>query len=424
MIKLFGAEIVSFLSRKSFKDPEFKKGRLGSYEHVPAPGKSPRIWFHAASVGEVGGAVPTLLALKKRLPGAGLFLSAGTPQGLRSARDRLPEDVCVFPFPLDFPRCVAKAVATVRPDLFVAFETEFWPNFYRRLGESGIPALLLNGRVSESSQTFYRMLSPLFRTVFDRFELMAMHSEEDAARAVGIGAPREKVLVVGSSKYEGLAGKADPDRALFWKGLLRISGNFPVVVGGSLRGTECFQLIQVFEKLRAVSPGLVGIFAPRHLYNVSRMAKWLANRRIAFDLLTDIESGLRERSAPVVLVDRMGALFEIYSTGDLIFCGGTFEPVGGHNILEPAAWGKAVFYGPHLKKVQYEHRILRSSGGSFKAVDAEDLLSQWKERIENIEGLEEHGIRAKKALETLGGVVDRQVDLVLQLLNKRQPERN
>jgi 3-deoxy-D-manno-octulosonic-acid transferase len=418
-----GSEIVSFLSRKSLKDPEFRKGRLGIYENLPAAGKAVRIWFHAASVGEVSGAVPTLLALREKLPQAALFLSAGTPQGLQSARDKLPEDVAVFPFPLDFPKCVSRTVAAVHPDLFVAFETEFWPNFYRRLADGGIPALLLNGRVSESSRPFYKAFYPLFRTVFDRFTLMAMHSEEDAERAASIGVPREKLLVVGSSKYEGLAAKADPDRARFWKGLLGISGKFPVMVGGSLRGVECFQLMQVFEKLRAASPELVGIFVPRHLYNVSRMAKRLSEHHIGYDLLTDIESGRRERRAPVVLVDRMGALFEIYSVGDLIFCGGTIEPVGGHNILEPAAWGKAVFYGPHLKKVLHEHRILRSFGGSFKAVDAEDLLSQWEEWIANIGGLEERGVRARQALETLRGVVDRQVGLIVRVLDTRQPER-
>lgn len=365
------------------------------------------------------GAVPTLLAVRKRLPGAALFLSVGTPQGLRHARDLLPEDVPVFPFPLDFSKCVARAVTTVRPDLFVAFETEFWPNFYHRLAGRGIPALLLNGRVSESSERFYSILSPLFRPVFEQFEKMAMHSEEDAGRAARIGARPEKILVLGSSKYDGLAARARPERAQFWKKLLGLGETAPVIVAGSLRGTECFTLMRVFEKLREASPDIVGVFVPRHLYNIPKMAARLSERKIAYDLLTDLEAGRRARSAPVVLVDRMGALFELYSAGDLIFCGGTFEPVGGHNILEPAAWGKAVFYGPHLKKVPREHRILHNFGGSFLALDAEDLLSQWKKWVADPAGLKERGMLAKEALDTLGGVVDRQVKLIVDTLSKR-----
>lgn len=419
-LRAFGPEILSFWSRKSSWDPPFKKGRLGFYEILPAPGKSPRVWFHAASVGEATGAVPTLLALRERLPGSCLFLTSGTPQGLRFARGRLPSDVGVYPFPLDFPESVGRAVRTLAPDLFVAFETEFWPNFYRRLAEAGTPALLLNGRVSESSERFYRIFSPFFRPVFERFERMAMGSEEDAKRAARMGVPAGKILVVGSSKYDGLAERADARRADFWKNILNVEGNGPVLVGGSLRGSECVGIMDVFGRLRAASPTLVGIFAPRHLRNLPRMRAWLDARQIPYHLLSDLETGADARTRPAVLVDRIGVLFELYSTGDLIFCGGTIEPVGGHNILEPAAWGKAVFYGPCLKKVRHEHTILHSLGGSFPVRDTGDLLGLWAKWIENPGGLARHGEGAKRALDTLGGVVDRQVDLILESLFERE----
>ena len=420
-LNIFRSEIVFLLSRKSLKDPEFRKGRLGVYDFPLRGENKPRIWFHAVSVGEVTGAVPTIFAVKKRMPEAELFLSTGTPQGLRSARAQLPEEVRVFPFPLDFPKYVGRAIATVRPDLFVAFETEFWPNFYRRLARGPIPALLLNGRVSESSARFYRMASPLFQPVFKHFSKMAMHSAEDLARAVEIGAPREKLMVLGSSKYDGLAGRALPERAGHWKKVLGIAENTPVIIGGSLRGSECVRLMQILEKLRKVSPGALGIFVPRHLRNIGPMVRWLTERRIPYDLLSNIEKpGGRRRTAPVVLVDKMGVLFELYSAGDLIFCGGTLEPVGGHNILEPAAWAKPVFYGPHLKKVLHEHRILLSFGGSFPVVDSEDLLSLWIKWIANLPGLEGPGRRAREALQSFGGIVDRQVDLILESILKKR----
>ncbi|MGO9372588.1 MAG: 3-deoxy-D-manno-octulosonic acid transferase [Syntrophobacteraceae bacterium] len=399
------------------KDPEFKRGRLGFYDGLTVPAGKPRIWCHAVSVGEATGAIPVLSALRKRLPNAGISMTSGTPQGLKFALAQLPPGIAVFPFPLDFSKCVSRAISTIQPDLFIDFETEFWPNFFRELKGRNIPALLLNGRISRSSERLFRYLAPLFRPVFEQFTHMAMHSLEDMERALRIGVPPRKVLALGSSKYEGLAEKARPERAEFWKEQFSI-GNRPVLIGGSLRGSESIELMRVFQQLRHSSAGLLGIFAPRHMKNIPKMCEWLANENIPYDLLTQIEDGSRARTAPVVLVDRIGALFEIYSVGDLIFCGGTFEPVGGHNILEPAAWSKAVFYGPHLKKVLYEHRILRDSGGSFLVLDPDDLLGRWKKWVGDLDGLRNHGAAANKALTSLKGVVDRQLELILESVPK------
>jgi len=417
LLKSIEPGIVDFLSRKSLRDPEFKKGRLGFYDGPQIGSGKPRIWCHAVSVGEATGAIPTLTELKRRLPDAVVSMTAGTPQGVKFARAHVPAGTAVFPFPLDFSKCVARAISTLRPHLFINFETEFWPNFFGELNSKKIPALLLNGRISESSERFYRLFAPLFRPVFEQFTYMAMHSGEDMERAVRLGASPRKVLTLGSSKYDALTRKACPDRADYWKNLLAI-GNGPVLIGGSLRGSETIELLRVFQRLRHSSAGLLAIFAPRHMKNIPKMSDWLKKENIAFDLLTEIEGGLRARTAPVVLVDRMGPLFELYSVGDLIFCGGTFEPVGGHNILEPAAWSKAVFYGPHLKKVLHEHRILRDFGGSFQALDPEDLFYQWKTWLGNMERIGKCGEAAGRALNSFKGVVGRQVELILESLPK------
>ena len=275
--KSFGSEIIGFLSLKSLKDPEFKRGRLGFYDGRKIPAGRPRIWCHAASVGEATGAISTLVALKKRLPDAAVFMTSGTPQGLKFARAQVPAGVSVFAFPLDSWKCVSRAVSALDPDLFVNFETEFWPNFFRELHGKGIPALLLNGRISASSERLYRLFSPLFRPVFEQFTHMGMHSREDMERAVRIGAPVRKVVALGSSKYEGLAEKACPQRADFWSKLLR-TGDSPVLIGGSLRGSESIELMRVYRELRPVSTGLLGIFAPRHMENIPRMTEWLEKK--------------------------------------------------------------------------------------------------------------------------------------------------
>ncbi len=416
----FGCGAFPFLRFKLRKDPDFLRGRFGKYPDDFFPEGEPRIWFHASSVGEVTGAVPTLRILKERLPASMVCLTVGTPQGARHARAQLPPSVPVLPFPLDFPRVLRRAFDRLNPDLYVGFESEFWPNLFRRLRLRRIPAVLMNGRLTDRSAGRYAALGPVFKPIFRQFEWLAMHSEEDMKNALRLGADPGRTRVLGSSKYDGLASGADPARAQKWRELLGIPHGVPVVIGGSLRGEECVRVPEVFLELLKAAPDAVGIFVPRHLERISRMTRRLEARHAAFHLLSSLEGMKERRTAPIVLVDRIGILFELYALGDLIFCGGTLEPIGGHNILEPSAWKKAVFYGPHLKKVLHEHRILQQFDGSFLARDESDLLSQWSYWIRHLPELAIHGRNAAKALDTLGGVAAKQVDLILATLPGKQ----
>lgn len=420
-IGLHGAAvgILPYLWCKLRDAPDFLSGRLGNYPPDILPSGSPRVWFHASSVGEVTGAVPTVQALLERLPSAVAVLTVGTPQGLRHARGRLPESVPVIPFPLDFPTVLRKAFRRLKPDLYVGFESEFWPNLFRFLRMNEVRSVLLNGRVADRSARRYARLRSVFQPIFRQFEWLAMHSEEDLQNVLSLGASPERALVLGSSKYEGLLSKADPEVPVRWRRQLDIPRQAPVVIGGSLRGAECRQVPEAFGKLRELCPEAIGIFVPRHLERIPEMVQWMESRGIAFHRLSDIEGTGRRRVFPVVLVDRIGILFELYSIGDLIFCGGTLEPVGGHNILEPAAWGKAVFYGPHLKKVRYEHRILLESKCSFPVSDSDELASRWRFWVRRLPELKEYGERARNALEKMGGVVSRQVELILAAFPER-----
>lgn len=419
-----GYGMIPFLRKRTGEDTLFWRGRLGRYAYPPMTTGSPRIWFHAVSVGEVAGAVPTIHALRRRLPRATLFLTTGTPQGFRFAMAQLPQEVSVFPFPLDLPAILKKAFQELKPDLYVAMESEFWPNLFRILRERQIPSLLLNGRLSLRSARRYALFKSLFLPVFQQFRYLAMLSETDRQNVIRLGAPPERVQVLGSSKYDGLPLRARPESASAWRTILDIPLNLPVVVGGSLRRSECIGILKTFQSLLHQEPETVGIFAPRHLQRIPEMAQWLEKEGIPYQLLTDMEKGREKRRAPAVLVDRIGILFELYSLGDLIFCGGTLEPIGGHNILEPAAWKKPVFYGPSLQKVIDEHNILHSLGGSFPVRSIEDLLHQWTYWIQHREELKAHGDKAREALQRLTGAAERQAALILDTLSERQAGRS
>jgi len=417
-LHLAGLPLLLFLQGKSREEKNFWKARLGLGKRNLHKDASLNLWFHAASVGEVTGAIPTLLGVRKRFPEARIFLSVATPQGFRFAQTQLPPSVTVIPFPLDFPWVLQKTLEEIKPALYVGLEGEFWPNLLHTLQNKNVPAVLLNGRLSQRSARRYARFRQLLRPLASHFSTLAMLTEEDRQNLLKLGIPNRSTRVLGSSKHDALTQRVDWTRVPFWKGLLNLEQSSPVVVGGSLRRLECIHLLEVFESLKKESPQAVGIFAPRHMKEIAPMSRWLEERHIPHHLLSDLQKGLTHRSRSIVLVDQIGILFELYGTGDLIFCGGTLEPIGGHNILEPAAWSKAVFYGPHLQKVQDEHNMLHSLKGSFVVTDPEDLLRVWRHWSQDLAGLQEHGHKARKALEKLAGVTDRHLEIIEAALKK------
>ncbi len=409
--------LLPWLRASTGQDPVFHRGRLGFYGDTDfVQNTRPRLWFHAASVGEVNGATAILGNIHERLPQAGIYLTVATPQGFRFARTQLPDWAHVLPFPLDFPQVLDRAFQHLQPDLYIALESEFWPNLFGLLRKHRIPTLLLNGRLSSRSAQFYTLLKPLFQPIFAQFRWLAMHSQEDLRHILLAGADPERTVVLGSAKYDGLIAKADPHKEARWQEALNVSPDVPVIVGGSLRGAECTELLRIFHALAQDQPALVGIFAPRHLHRIEPMAQWLRQRGVPFQYLSRLEQDKAVRTAPVVLVDRIGILFELYALGDLIFCGGTLEPIGGHNILEPAAWRKAIFYGPHLQKVSDEHRILQDFEGSFLVHNGKELYQSWSYWLQHPARLQSHGRQARTALLQLGGVVEQQADLIMDVL--------
>lgn len=414
-----GWGLLPLLVPRSGNDANFRKGRFGEYGAPVSQTGEPRIWLHAASVGEVSGAIPIIQALQQRLDGSSITLTVATYQGFLSAKKQLLNGVQVLPFPLDFERTLNKAFNRIQPDIYVALESEFWPNLFNLLRHQRVPTVLLNGRLSDQSAKIYTFFKPLFRPIFAQFQWLAMHSQNDLNNVLKLGARPERTVLLGSSKYEGLLAKVDPQKPAKWRVELQIPAGIPVLVGGSLRRSECIELLEVYRDLKEIHGDLVAIFAPRHLERLPHMIQWLESQGMPFQFLSSLSGGIERRHASIILVDRIGILFELYALGDLVFCGGTLAPIGGHNILEPAAWKKAVFYGPNLQKVDYEHRILTSHDASFVVRNKTELLRVWSYWINHLTDLQEHGDKAFEALGKMKGVALKQVDLIISTLPKK-----
>jgi len=307
------------------------------------------IWIHAVSVGEALTARALAAELKSRYPRLRLFLSTTTLAGQQVAR-RIQHVDAVFYFPFDWSVIVRRTLNIVRPRLFVMMETEIWPNLLRACRKRGVRTLVVNGRMSPKSFSRYRIVRPFFRRVLADIDRFCMQSEESARRLIELGAAPSRVTVTGSLKFDSLDAPAATahgkprDRVLRF---FRLSPNRPVIVAGStLRGEE-MAVLRAFSRVKATSPSALAILAPRHperfgeVERIAREAGFVTVRRS--DLAVDAEP-----RADVVVLDTIGELADLYQVATAVFVGGSLVNHGGHNILEPALFGKPIVFGPSM----------------------------------------------------------------------------
>lgn len=305
------------------------------------------IWVHAVSVGEVLSVRPLLAALRLRYPELRLVLSTTTMAGQQLARRSVREADEVFFFPLDFGPVVRRTLDVVKPRLFVTVETELWPVLLRECRRRGVRTMVVNGRLSSRSYPRYRLVRPFMRRVLQDVDRLCVQSDESARRFVDIGADVTRITVTGSLKFDAVeagAGVRGRDRVLRY---FRISSGRPVLVAGStMRGEEA-AVLRAFRRVRASVPGTLLLMAPRHperfdeVEQLCREEGWKTQRRTA--LAIDAEP-----SADVIVLDTIGELATLYQLATVVFVGGSLVPTGGHNVLEPAVFGKPIVFGPYM----------------------------------------------------------------------------
>jgi 3-deoxy-D-manno-octulosonic-acid transferase len=322
------------------------------------------IWIHAVSVGEVLTARALLPQLRERYPRLKLFVSTTTMAGQQVAKTRLPFVDEVFYFPFDLGFIVNRTLRLVRPRLFVMMETEIWPNLLRACKRDGVSTALVNGRISNRSFPRYKLARFFFRRVLADVDRFCMQSDESARRVIEMGAARERVTVTGSLKFDSLDIPTDlTSRTSFAPAptvhdvhqrgrtrvlrYFRISGSRPVVIAAStLRGEE-EHVLEAFQRIRATMTNALLIIAPRKperfddVERLVRRAGWNVARR------TELRVDAEPRN-DVVILDTIGELAQVFQVATVVFVGGSLVDAGGHNILEPAVFGKPIVFGPHM----------------------------------------------------------------------------
>ena len=388
--------------------------RLGRYviESVgkAAPGCK-TLWVHASSVGEAQAAIILIVELLRIGEALQIILTSTTEQGNRMARSRLPRAVWCLMAPLDVPQAVRSALRALRPDVYVCLETELWPVMLATLRKTGVPMLMLNGRLSERSLSRYQWIRPFMRSLLEGFQSVAVISEADGQRFVSLGVPASRIKVCGNLKYDMPAEHPEQIRFVHRK-RLGISDQ-AVFICGSTHEREEEMLLPVLRQLVASLP-VIWVVAPRHLERLSAVEAFF--RRSGLSCNRYSELGGKDRFAEVVLVDTMGELADLYAGGDYIFCGGSLVEQGGHNIMEAARWGRPVYFGPYMKDFRDAAELLTAAGGGFQVADGAELATLLLHHHSHPEAYQAACTHAATIAAQQRGSVERQAGIVTQLL--------
>lgn len=375
-----------------------------------------RLWLHGVSVGEISAAEPLVRELQGHFVPAQLYLSTGTETGQAVARRLYPPPLTVFYYPLDLPWAVARYLAHLRPTLYIALETEIWPNFLCAAHRAGVKLALVNARLSDRSFRRYLKFRPLIIDIINYFDLIAASSDEDARRFRVLGVMPEKIVVTGSTKFDRMATAAASTEISGLQQRLRCQGE-PLFLAASTHAGEEEAVIRAYQALRVPYPSLVLILVPRHPERAPAVGQLLSQAGLPFHFWQPVKYGQEPRQRPVVLVDTVGDLFTLYALADLVFVGGTLVPHGGQNILEPAAWGKIPLYGPHLENFRPAKVLLEEVNAGQLVTDADSLIETGRHLLAHPEERSARGRRGRAALQRHQGAARRQAQLLRKLLS-------
>lgn len=368
------------------------------------------LWVHAVSLGEAVAAVPLVRELHRRYPDYRLVVSTVTETGREAVEQRLEGIAAHCYAPLDFPWVVSKVVRCLNPAMFVFVETELWPNLLRTLARRGVPAVLVNGRLSSRSFRRYRIIRPLLRRMLAAVTLCLMQSERDAGRIVELGAPSDRVFRTGNIKFD----QPLPDEKIGPGSLTRrtivVAEQEHLIVAGSTHAGEEEQLLACYQHLQREVPSLVLLLAPRHIERAADVeaavrARGLgAVRRSTLDLE---QAPAQPRIPRVIILDTRGELALVYRHAALSFVGGTLVPVGGHNLLEPAVWGKPVFFGPYTDHCAEVAELLLKAGGGRRVRNGEELAGAMAGLLREPSALRTMGAAARHVVMENQGALER-----------------
>jgi 3-deoxy-D-manno-octulosonic-acid transferase len=410
---------------RGLRDRSYWQG-LGERLGMGRPLPSQSIWVHAVSLGEMSAAAPLVRALHSRYPQLPLVVTAATPAGRARAQALFAAADIRF-LPYDTPGSVGRFLARIRPRVAIIMETELWPNLFHECARRDVPVFLASARLSTRSVSRYRRLGKLFSGIFTPNVAVAAQSASDAERFISIGADANQTRVIGSVKFD-----LQLDEGLLESGkILRASygASRPVWIAGSTHAGEEEQVLDAHALLQTNHPDALLLLVPRHQDRFADVAELLTRRGIQFAR----RSGMARRGAvvrgerapqlpidtpvlpidtAVLLVDTLGELSTLYASADVAFVGGSLAPIGGHNLLEPAALGLPVLTGPSHFNSKEIALLLLNHGAALQVASAKDLAATLRRLLDQPAERRRIGLIGKGIVESNRGSVERLLALI------------
>jgi 3-deoxy-D-manno-octulosonic-acid transferase len=374
------------------------------------------IWIQAASVGELQLARHLAGALHQAHAGIPIVVSVTTPAARRLGSRPPAGTVGCFTFPVDLPPVVRRVVGLLRPRLFIALETELWPNLYETLRRRGVPVALANGRVSDTSMRRYARVTGLLARTLDAVRLACTRTGEDARRFRDLGLPANRVVAVGDLKFDREPPAADEIPA----DLRSLFSQSRVLIAGSTHpGEEEVAIESGRQAAVPEGPSVLIVLAPRHLARLPAVERLVERTGLPWWRRSALPAGDETMPASplsILILDSHGELSRLYPGARACLLGGTLAPVGGHNPLEAAGAGVPVVTGPHVSNVTDLVAALRAGGGLIQAGDPAEAASHLARLLSDDEESRRRGRAARAALEANRGATRRTVDRIGGLL--------
>ena len=403
--------MLPYYLRRMWKRGGYRRGFMQRFGVYPQAVRArldarERIWVHAVSVGEVYVALRFMEHYRSADTAAAFVLTTNTSTGHRVAEQRVHADDVLLYFPVDLPCFVRRVLDRIRPAALVLTECELWPNLVRMAAARRVPVMLLNGRVSESSFRGYRVLRGVFRRTLRNVTGMLVQTALDAQRLIALGAPADRVHVLGTAKYD--VAQVEGSRAGPIADVLRRTGwpdDALLLVGASTWPGEEEALLSVYKALRPRFDRLRLVLVPRHFERSAEVAAAIRAAGVAHARRSTIEQEPVASEPDVLLVDSTGELTGVYAHGTIVFVGKSLTNRGGQNIIEPALFGKPVLFGPHMGNFPGVVEDFLEADAAIQVADEASLQAAVERLLADAGGRAALGARAAQVVEARRGAL-------------------
>lgn len=411
---LFGLPYFLYRSLGTGRYTASLQERLGRLPPDLVRDDRPSVWIHAVSVGEVVAAGTLIPLLRRAFPTHRVLVSVTTVTGRHVAERQLQDVDGIFYSPFDWRFAVRRVVARLRPRVLILMETEIWPRLLRTCHQAGAATLIANGRISDRSYPRYRLIRPFLRRFLREVDHFCMQSSLYAERIVALGAEPDRVEVTGSIKFDAVpAGGGELSKAVHL-----IPEQRRVLVAGSTLAPEEEIVLETFTALRDRHSELFLIIAPRHPERFGEVVELASSHGLRVVRRSDLARPPAD--ADVMVLDTLGELSTLYAAADLVFVGGSLAPWGGHNIIEPAAHGKPIVFGPHMDNFREIATLFLEGAAAVRVEDPAELRAALEELLMDSVKRKALGERALRLVEANRGAGQRTVEAVLEALKGRE----